>query len=241
MIAADHRHRVRVAPEAAEEIRHLLVQHGVVGDAALEVLELGGGRQLAVEQQVGDLEEVRLVGQLLDRVAAVEQLALVAVDIGDRALAGAGRGVAGVEGEDAAFGIEAADVDDVGPDRAVSRSAARGSCLRWRAWRCGGPGWSCVVPFASAPLPRLPHSLPAQSARAVGPTSSSSGWHGPRTILEPGKALLAAEDLHHVEDARRDRPAGQRRAQAAGRPCRAQAIPPPRSPARPPPDRPRSS
>ena len=38
------------------------------------------GRQLAEQDQVGRLEEVAVLGQLLDRVAAVEQDALVAVD-----------------------------------------------------------------------------------------------------------------------------------------------------------------
>ena len=46
--------------------------------------------QLAVQQQVGDLEERRLLGQLLDRVAAVAQDAGVAVEVGDRRLAGRG-------------------------------------------------------------------------------------------------------------------------------------------------------
>ena len=34
-----------------------------------------------MEQQIGDLHEARLLGQLVDRIAAVEQDALVAVDI----------------------------------------------------------------------------------------------------------------------------------------------------------------
>ena len=44
-----------------------------------------GGRQLAEEEQVGGLEVGALLGQLLDRVAAVGEDALVAVDVGDRA------------------------------------------------------------------------------------------------------------------------------------------------------------
>ena len=65
--------------------RHLLVHHRVVGDAVVELGLLRRGRQLAVEQQVADLEEVAVLGQLLDRVAAIEQHALVAVDVGDLA------------------------------------------------------------------------------------------------------------------------------------------------------------
>ena len=80
---------MRVAAEAAEEARHLLVHHRVVRDAVVEIVLLRRGRQLAVEQQVADLEEVAVLGQLLDRIAAIEQDALVAVDVGDLGLAGA--------------------------------------------------------------------------------------------------------------------------------------------------------
>ena len=48
---------------------------------------LRGVGQLAEQDQVGGLEEVAVLGQLLDRVAAIEQDALVAVDVGDPALA----------------------------------------------------------------------------------------------------------------------------------------------------------
>ena len=42
------------------------------------------GRQFAVHQEVGDLEIAGLLGQLLDRIAAVLEDAFVAVDVGDR-------------------------------------------------------------------------------------------------------------------------------------------------------------
>ena len=74
---------MRIAAEALEEAAHLLVQHGVVGDAVVEIVLLRLGRQFAVEQQVADLEEVAVLGQLLDRIAAIEQHAFVAVDVGD--------------------------------------------------------------------------------------------------------------------------------------------------------------
>ena len=82
---------MRVAPEAAEEGAELFVHHRVVGDVVDELLLLLGGRQLAVEQQVGDLQEVAVLGQLLDRIAAVEQHPFVTVDIGDAGAAGGGR------------------------------------------------------------------------------------------------------------------------------------------------------
>jgi hypothetical protein len=60
-----------------------------MGDRGLELFELARRRQLAVKQQVADLEEMRLLGQLVDRVAAMQKLALVAVDEGDGAVADA--------------------------------------------------------------------------------------------------------------------------------------------------------
>ena len=92
-----------IAAEAREEPVHLLVDHRVIGHAVVEVGLLRLRRQFAVEQQVAGLEEVAVLGELLDRVAAIEQDALVAVDIGDLRLAGRRRGEAGVVGEAAGF------------------------------------------------------------------------------------------------------------------------------------------
>ncbi len=47
-------------------------------------------RQLALEQEIGGLEEAGLLGHLLDRIAAIAQDADVAVDVGDRAAARGG-------------------------------------------------------------------------------------------------------------------------------------------------------
>ena len=91
-----HAHRVGVVAEALHEALHVLVHERVVGDVVHPGLVLGLGRQLAVDQQVGDLEEGRLLRQLLDRVAAVLQDPLVAVDERDRALARGGVHEAGV-------------------------------------------------------------------------------------------------------------------------------------------------
>ncbi len=114
--ADHHRHRMRVAPEALEEAAHLLVHHGVVGDALDEIGLLGRGRQFAEQQQIAGLEEVAVLGQLLDRIAAIEQDALVAVDIGDLGFAARGRGEARVVGEHPGRGVELGDIDHLGPD-----------------------------------------------------------------------------------------------------------------------------
>ena len=76
-------HRVRVVLEALHELLDVLVQHRVERDLARPRLLLRRGRQLAEQDQVRGLEEVALLGELLDRIAAVEQDALVAVDVGD--------------------------------------------------------------------------------------------------------------------------------------------------------------
>ena len=111
---ADHRgHRVAVAAEPAEEVVHLFMHHRVPRHALLEIRKLRGAWQVSVKQQEADFEVVRPFGQLLDRVAAIQQLSLVAVDIGDRAFAGGSRGEAGIIGEDVTLRIELADVDHI--------------------------------------------------------------------------------------------------------------------------------
>jgi hypothetical protein len=64
--------------------------------------------KLAVKQQVADFEEMGFPGQLVDRVAAVQKLALVAVDEGDGAVAGRGGGEARVVGEHARLRVKLA-------------------------------------------------------------------------------------------------------------------------------------
>ncbi len=111
---------MRVTAEAGEEPRHLLVHHRVARDGVAEGLELVVGRQLAVQQQVAGGEEVGVLGQLVDRVAAIEQLALVAIDVGDARGAVRGRGKARVVGEAARVAIHLRDVDYLRADGAAS-------------------------------------------------------------------------------------------------------------------------
>jgi hypothetical protein len=75
-----------------------------------EVVKLLSRRELAPDQQVGDLEEGRALGQLLDGVAAIAQDALVAVDIGNRRFAAGGGAITGIEGEIPQLGVQTADV-----------------------------------------------------------------------------------------------------------------------------------
>ncbi len=85
--ADEHAHRVGVVLEPLHQLGDVRVQHGVLHDVLGPLLMLRLGRQLAEEDEIGGFEEVAVLGQLLDRVAAVEQDALVAVDIRDPAAA----------------------------------------------------------------------------------------------------------------------------------------------------------
>jgi hypothetical protein len=83
-------------------------------DVVVPLLELRPVGQLALGQQVGHLEEAGLLGELLDRVAAVAQDPLVAVDVGDRAPAGRGvheRRVVGHQPEVVVAGLDLPEVD----------------------------------------------------------------------------------------------------------------------------------
>ena len=84
----EHPHRMSVVVEAVDEpLAHVLVDERVVRDVADPGVELRLVRQLAVQQQIGDLEVRRVLRELLDRVAAVAQDPRITVEVGDRRLA----------------------------------------------------------------------------------------------------------------------------------------------------------
>src|ERR1700752_989528 len=108
-----------IAPETLKESAHLLVNHGVMGHAIDEVGFLRRRRQLTVEKEIAGLEKVAVLGEVGNRVTAIKQDALVAVDIGDLGLAAPRGREAGVVGENAGFGRELADVQPLRAQRAV--------------------------------------------------------------------------------------------------------------------------
>ena len=117
---ANHdRHGMRISAEGLEEAVELLVQHRVIGDRAFELGKLGRRGQFTVKQKVADLEEARVLRQLVDRIAAIKENTGVAVDIGDLAFAAGGRGEPGVVGEHIGFCVELSNVHNVGPGRAL--------------------------------------------------------------------------------------------------------------------------
>ena len=65
------------------------MQHGVHGHPGLEIFKLGFRKAEAdpQKQQIADLKEVALLGQLVDGITAIEQFPLIAIDVGDVAVA----------------------------------------------------------------------------------------------------------------------------------------------------------
>ncbi|SPU58332.1 Uncharacterised protein [Brucella melitensis] len=113
-------HRVGITTEAGEELRHLLVQHGVAGYTIVEIGLLGCGRQFAVKKQIAGFEEVAMLGKLVDRVAAIKQDAFVTIDIGDFGFARSGGSEARVVGECVGILVKWTNINDIRPDSAFS-------------------------------------------------------------------------------------------------------------------------
>jgi hypothetical protein len=81
--------------------------------------ELLARGQFAVDQQVCDFEEIALLGELLDRNAAMKQHTLVPVDESDLAFAGRGRHETGIEGEHPVIFGKTRDIEHIRPKRAA--------------------------------------------------------------------------------------------------------------------------
>lgn len=114
-----HRHRVGVPREAAEEVLDVLVDQRVLRDLVLEGRQLVDLGQLAVDQQVRHLKEGGALGQLLDGVTAVPQNPLLTVEVGDRGFIGGGVAVSAVQGDQTGLGSEFPDVEALVADGAL--------------------------------------------------------------------------------------------------------------------------
>ena len=86
--AAQGRHRRHARRQALEEVADLRRERGVAAERVVEGVQLRRGRQLPLEQQVGDLLEAAVLGEIVDAVAAVKKHALLPVDEADRAVGG---------------------------------------------------------------------------------------------------------------------------------------------------------
>ena len=85
--ADQHPHRMRVVAEALHELLDVLMHHRVDLDVVLPALVVLAVGQLTFDDQIRGLEVVALLRQLLDRIAAIAQDPLVAVDKRDPAAA----------------------------------------------------------------------------------------------------------------------------------------------------------
>jgi hypothetical protein len=79
---AEDRHGVGVRGRLAQEIQDGGGEGPLATQVGREVVELGLGGKLAVAEQVHDLFERGVVGEVVDVVAAVDELALVPIDGG---------------------------------------------------------------------------------------------------------------------------------------------------------------
>ena len=85
---AQHVHRMRVGRDALEDVLHGRGQAAQRLELLLVGRQLGRGRQLAVHEQVGDLLELGLLGEVEDVVAAVVQVVALPPDRAQRGVAG---------------------------------------------------------------------------------------------------------------------------------------------------------
>ena len=96
--------------ECLEQVLRVLPEQGVDRDRLRICLQLGLGRQLSILEEPDDFEKGRVLGQLLDQVAAVVEDTLVATDVGDRRLALGGVCESPVDRGEPEIGPEPADV-----------------------------------------------------------------------------------------------------------------------------------
>ena len=79
-----------ITAEAAEEIDHLFVQHGVICHQAFKLFELSCIWQVTVEQQKAHFQIVALRGQLINGIASMQQYTGLSINEGDGRIAGGG-------------------------------------------------------------------------------------------------------------------------------------------------------
>ncbi len=102
---------MRVGRKAFEMTAQALVHHLILGEPLAETFQLLFGGQSAPDHQPGGFDEGAVLGQLLDRDAAIAQDTLVAVDVGDGGLAGTGVAIPVVQGDVARAVAQRADVE----------------------------------------------------------------------------------------------------------------------------------
>jgi len=72
---------VCIAAETTQEEVHLLIHHGVLGHQVVKCFLFSHIGQFTVQQQVTHIHKIAVLSQLLNGVAAIQQLALVTVNV----------------------------------------------------------------------------------------------------------------------------------------------------------------
>ena len=111
--ASHYGHGVSITSETTQEKLHLLIHHGVVVHQFVKVCALLRIRQVAFQEQVASVQIVAVVGQLLNGIAAVEQLTFVAINEGNVRLARGRRQEAWVISEHASLAIQFSNIDHI--------------------------------------------------------------------------------------------------------------------------------
>jgi hypothetical protein len=96
--------------EAVEEAQQRLVEHRIRTDGLVERGKLRLRWQLAMQQQITDFDEARMLCKLLDRVAAIDQHAFFAIDERDVALATARSTESRIVREHAELAVQRCDI-----------------------------------------------------------------------------------------------------------------------------------
>ena len=107
-----------IAAEPLQEEMHRLVNERVVHHEVLEVFLFFRVGQFAFEKQITDFKVVAVAGELLDRIAAIEQFARRAVNVRNGALAGSRAHESRIVCEFSRLLVERRNVDDFRTDGA---------------------------------------------------------------------------------------------------------------------------
>src|SRR5207253_8872547 len=106
--------------EGIDQLLDVFVKQGVMGDRVHPLTVLGRIGQVAMNQEIGDLEEATALGQLLDGIAAVAEDTALAVDEGDRAPAARGVEKGGIVAQQSGARPIRGDLLEIGGgDRAI--------------------------------------------------------------------------------------------------------------------------
>jgi len=94
-----------------EEVDHVLMDQRVFAHIILELVQLCVGRQPAGQEEISNLDEETVLGQLDNVIAAIAKNALFAVKIGDARLAGTGIHETAVQGDITGIAKQGSDID----------------------------------------------------------------------------------------------------------------------------------